>query len=169
MKPALLVIDVQKQFFKEDPETEKSLTRAMDYILGAIELFRKHNLPIVFIQHKEEEYDLVPGKEGFDLPDAFKVLPTDIRITKIYGNSFNQTGLGEQLKALGVDTLVLTGYCAEHCVLSTYRGAQDIDLHPILLRDSLASGSTENIRFVQNISQLISIGALDLFLQGLPS
>jgi nicotinamidase-related amidase len=168
MKPALLVIDVQKQFFKEDTETEKSLTRAMDYIIGAIEIFRKKNLPIVFVQHKEEEYDLVPGTEGFDLPDAFKVLPGDIRITKTYGNSFNQTGLTGQLKALGVDTVILTGYCAEHCVLSTYRGAQDIDLHPILLRNALASGSAENIRFVESISQIISIAALDLFIQALP-
>jgi nicotinamidase-related amidase len=35
----------------------------------------------------------------------------------------------------------MAGYCAEYCVLSTYRGAIDLDLNPILLRDALASGS----------------------------
>lgn len=169
MKPALLVIDVQKQFFKEDPETAKWLNSAVEYIQYAVPMFRKHKLPVIYIQHKEDESGLVPGFEGFDLPDAFEVLPEDIRITKTYGNSFNKTGLAEKLQELGVDTPILAGYCAEFCVLSTYRGALDLDLHPIILRDAIASSSKENIRFVEGISQLISIGALDHFLDALPT
>jgi hypothetical protein len=45
-------------------------------------------------------------------------------------------------------------------VLSTYRGAQDLDLTPIILRGSLASGSLENIKFVESISDIISYGVL---------
>lgn len=169
MKPALLVIDVQKQFFKDDPDTEKLLNSAVEYINYTIPMFREHNLPVVFIQHKEEESGLVPGNEGFDLPDAFKVLPGDLRITKTYSNSFNKTDLAKQLKDLGVDTPIITGYCAEFCVLSTYRGALDLDLHPIILRDAIASSTKKNIRFVENISQVISIGALHTFLDALPA
>jgi nicotinamidase-related amidase len=167
MKPALLVIDIQKQFFKEDPETERSLNSSVEYVNYVIPFFRKKNLPIVFIQHKEEESGLVPGYEGFDLPDAFKVEPGDIRITKTYGNSFNGTGLTEKLRSLGVDTVLLTGFCAEHCVLSTYRGAQDVDFTPIIIRGALASGDSENLRFVEKVSQVISVGALKAFLAAL--
>lgn len=167
MKPALLVIDIQKQFFKDDPDTERSLNGSIEYVNYVIPFFREKNLPIVFIQHKDEGDGLVPGFEGFDLPDAFKPLPGDIRITKTYGNSFNGTGLTDKLKALGVDTVLLTGYCAEHCVLSTYRGAEDLDLNPIIIRGSLASGDSENLRFVEKISQVISVGALKVFLAGL--
>lgn len=60
----------------------------------------------------------------------------------------------------GVDTVIVTGFCAEYCVLSTYRGAQDLDLRPIMLRDALVSDRLENIRFVESISDLISCGAL---------
>jgi len=169
MKPALLVIDVQKQFFKEGPDTAKSLDSAVYYISSAIHLFREQKLPIVFIQHKDEEEGLVPGTEGFDLPDAFEVLPGDLRITKTYGNAFIKTGLAEQLSALGVDTVILAGYCAEYCVLSSYRGAEDIDLNPILLLGSLASGVKENIRFVESISQVVSFGALTAFIKALPA
>lgn len=168
MKPALLVIDVQKEFFKDDPETARSLNNAVEYINEAVKLFRGQNLPIVYVQHMEEEDSLVPGSEGFELPDSFDVQPTDIRITKTYGNAFNKTDLTEKLKALGVDTLIITGYCAEWCVLSTTRGAMDLDLNPILLLGSIASGSQENIRFVESISHVISWGALEPFIKALP-
>jgi len=93
------------------------------------------------------------------------VLGSDLHITKTYGNAFNKTPLADELCALGVDTVILTGYCAEYCVLSTYRGAQDLDLTPIILRDTLASGSAENIAFVENINDSISFGALSKVLE----
>ncbi len=164
MKPALLVIDVQKEFFNHSPETERLLNGAIEYINEAVKLFRQRGYPIVYVQHMDESEGLVPGTEGFELPEAFDVQPGDIRVTKTYGNAFNKTGLGDQLKALGVDTLILTGYCAEWCVLSTCRGAEDLDFSPILLLGSIASGSKENIRFVESINETISFGALKAFI-----
>lgn len=45
MKPALLVIDVQKKFFHLNPTMTQSLNDALEYINAAIELFREKNLP----------------------------------------------------------------------------------------------------------------------------
>lgn len=117
------------------------------------------------MQHMEKEDGLVPGTEGFDLPEALKILPTDLHIVKTYGNSFNKTPLEEELRKLGVDTVIVTGFCAEYCVLSTCRGAEDVDLMPIVLRGSLASGSAENIRFVESINDVISYRALKKVLE----
>jgi len=160
MKPALLVIDVQKQFFKFDPTTAQSLDNAIEYINAAIDLFREKQLPIICIQHVDEENELVPGREDFELPEKLKISPSDLHIHKIYGNSFNKTLLKEKLQELGVDTVIITGFCAEYCVLSTYRGAEDLDLTPIVLRGSLASGVPENIKFVESISDIVSYGSL---------
>jgi len=93
------------------------------------------------------------------------ILPSDLHIEKTYGNSFNKTPLEERLRDLGVDTVIVTGFCAEYCVLSTYRGAQDLDLTPIVLRGSLASGNLENIKFVESISEIFSFGALEKVLE----
>ena len=60
-----------------------------------------------------------------------------------------------------VDTVIITGFCAEYCVLSTCRGAEDVDLTPILLRDALAGSTPENIGFVESIHDVISYGALE--------
>jgi nicotinamidase-related amidase len=168
MKPALLVIDVQKQFFLESETQKESLYNAVYFINEAVRLFRGQKLPIVYIQHSNKEDGVLPGTEGFELPDAFDVQSEDIRVVKTYGNAFNKTSLFDKLKALGVDTVILSGYCAEFCVLSTYRGAKDLDLNPILLVGSLASGVPENIRFVESVSQVISLGALAPFIKALP-
>jgi len=160
MKPALLVIDVQNEFFKGDPTTTQSLDNAIEYINAAIALFRERHLPIICVQHVDKENKLVPGEDGFELPDKLNILPSDLHIHKTYGNSFSRTSLEDKLRELGVDTVIITGFCAEYCVLSTYRGAEDLDLAPIVLRGSLASGIPENIKFVESISDMISYGAL---------
>ena len=160
MKPALLVIDVQKEFFKFGPATAQSLDEAIEYINAAVSLFRERSLPVICIQHMDEGEKLVPGEEGFGLPEALAILPSDLRIHKTYGNSFNKTSLEGELRDLGVDTVIITGFCAEHCVLSTCRGAEDLDLTPIILRGSLASSNLENIKFVESISDIMSYGVL---------
>jgi nicotinamidase-related amidase len=109
MKPALLIIDIQNEFFNNNQVCSDSLKSAIEYINAAIDLFRKKNLPIV-------------------------------------------------------DAVIVTGFCAEFCVLSTYRGAEDFDFKPIILKDSLASDNTEHIRFVEEISETISFGALKTLL-----
>jgi len=160
MKPALLVVDVQKDFFGINEMTMQSLNDAIEYINAAIALFREKGLPVISIQHIDEEDGLVPGAEGFDLPDSLHVLPEDVHIHKTYGNSFNKTPLLEELQKQVVDTVIVTGFCAEFCVLSTVRGAADVDIKPIILRGSLASVEPKNIPFVEAVNDVISYGAL---------
>ena len=164
MNPALLVVDVQKQFFNSSPTAAQSLNDAIEYINAAIALFREKDLPVICVQHVDEEEKLVPGEEGFGLPEELDILASDLHIHKTYGNSFNKTSLEDELRGLGVDTVIITGYCAEYCVLSTYRGAQDLDLTPIILRGSLASGNLKNLKFVESISDIISYGVLNKLL-----
>jgi nicotinamidase-related amidase len=160
MKPALLIIDCQKAFFQDNPAAAASLRAAAEYINAAIELFRAGDLPIIAIQHSNPEDNLMPGVEGFDLPDSLNILAGDLHIVKTYGNAFNKTPLREKLAERGVDTLILTGFAAEGCVTSTYRGAKDLDLTPILLRGSLVSARPELIPFVEGTQEIISYFAL---------
>jgi len=164
MKPALLVIDVQKKFFGDNLVMTQSLYDAIENINAAIALFRELNFPVVAIQHLDEEAGLEPGKEDFDLPDELNILDIDLRVQKRYMNAFNDTPLEDELRKLEVDTIVVTGFCAEYCVLTTCRGALDVDLNSMLLRGASASGILENIKFVESICDIISLGALRQFL-----
>jgi nicotinamidase-related amidase len=158
------VIDVQKAFFGLDPVMTQSLNRAIKYINAAIALFREKQLPVICVQHMNTDDNLVPGQEGFDVPESLHIVPSDVHIHKTYGNAFTKTPLAETLRDLGVDTVIVTGFCAEYCVLSTCRGAEDVDLTPIIFLGSLASDSLENIKFVESINDAISSGALKKFL-----
>ncbi|MBL0338775.1 MAG: isochorismatase family protein [Rhodospirillaceae bacterium] len=158
MKPALIVIDMQKAFYKG--QTAPSMDQACDYINAAIPLFRQKKLPVIWVQDMDKEDGVVPGVEGFELINPLKPQKSDKKIIKQYGNGFNKTDLKSFLDQSDIDTVILSGYCAENCVLSTYRGAQDLDFTAVMLRGSLASGKEENITFVENISQIISYGVL---------
>ena len=165
MKPALVIIDMQKEFYKSGGQTARSLNEAVEYINAAITLFREKHLPIFCVQHIDEKENLVPGEAGFELPDEMNIISSDIRIHKTYGNAFTKTALAGKLREQDIDTLIITGFCAEYCVLSTYRGAEDLDLTPILLRGALASSNLENIKFVESINEIISYEALKKVLE----
>jgi nicotinamidase-related amidase len=116
----------------------------------------------------EEDEGLARGVEGFDMSEAFDVQPGDLHLTKTYSNAFNKTDLHAQLKALGVDTLIVTGYCTEWCNLSTLRGSWALDYQPIVLLSAIASESKEGFTFVENNHSSISMGALQTFIKALP-
>lgn len=165
MKPALLVIDIQKDFFNNSPTTAQLLNNAIENINPVIALFREKGLPVICVQHMEPENGLVPGQEKYDLPDSLQILPSDLHIHKTYRNSFNKTPLAEKLAEMGVDTVFITGYCAQYCILSTIRGAMDLDLTPIVVKDCIAGDDPESVTFVENIDDLITYGALRKLLE----
>lgn len=163
MNLALMIIDLQKAYY--DEESKRSMDSACEYINAVLPLFRRANLPIFWIQHTDEEDGVLPGTEGFEFIDLLRPEEGDYRIHKKYGNSFNKTSCFNTMNEKNVDTVVITGYCAEYCVLSTYRGALDHDLTPVILKHAIASGNQKNLTFVENISELITYGILKKILE----
>jgi nicotinamidase-related amidase len=163
MKPALLVIDLQNAFCRGESASQMAV--AAEYINAALPLFREKKLPVVWIQHMDEEDGVVPGSPGFDFIPALKPLEGEFRIYKRYGNSFNKTDLHGILQAQGVDTVIVSGYCAEYCVVSTLVGALDLEYSPILYRGGIASGNAENRLAVERAYDVVTYGALKKFLE----
>jgi nicotinamidase-related amidase len=158
MNIALLVIDMQKAFFTN--AAKESMEKAAEYINYSVDLFREYNKKIFWIQDEDEEDGIIRETEGFEIIDLLKPEENEHRIIKHYGNGFNKTELLEIIVKEKIDTIIITGYCAEYCVLATYRGALDNDLIPIILKNAIASGNKENIKFVENISDIITIKIL---------
>ena len=163
MKLALMIIDMQKEYYQGGALSQ--MDRASEYINAVIPLFEKKNLPIIWVQDIDEEDGVVPGTEGFDLIDLLKPKTDSIIVHKRYGNSFNKTECDRILKEHGVDTVVLTGFCAEYCVSNTYRGAKDLDYFPVLLKNGIASVEEANKQFVENINETITYGMLKKILE----
>jgi len=158
MKPALLVIDVQQGCFQGEQDTVPPLKEACENINSVIDLFRKKDMPVVCIRHMDAKYGMTPGEKTFETVDFLDILPEDLHVNKTYGNAFNKTELADKLIGLGVDTVIPAGYCAEQCVLATCVGATDNDFMPIIIRGTLISHSVEQIKFVEDINDIMTEG-----------
>jgi nicotinamidase-related amidase len=158
MKLALMIIDMQKEFYVG--KTVSQMDRATEYINATIPLFEEKGLPIIWVQDVDPGDGVVPGTDGFEFIDSLQPKPDSIRIHKHYGNSFNKTDCDKILKEHEIDTVVMTGFCAEYCVLSTYRGAKDLDYFPVILKNGIASTEESHKEFVENISDTITHGML---------
>lgn len=153
-----MIIDMQKAYYQG--RTVPQMDAAVEYINAVIPLFKKKGLPIIWVYNEDEDDGAVPGKEPYEFIESLKPEAGDVKISKVYGNSFNKTEADKVLKENGIDTVVMTGFCAEYCVLSTYRGAKDLDYFPVLLKHGIASVEKENKEFVENISETITYGML---------
>ena len=162
-KQALLIIDLQKVSYRG--ESAIQMDAAVEYIQAALPLFRAKKLPIVWIQQMEEEDGTVPGTEPFELIAPLEPVESDYHIVKTYSNSFNKTDLHDILQREGVDTVIISGYCAEYCVTATLFGAEDRDYTAILYRGGIASGSKENLQAVEGAYAVISYEALKAWLK----
>ncbi|HVP96919.1 cysteine hydrolase family protein [Methanoregula sp.] len=125
MKQALLVIDVQNEYFTGKlpvtfPEGSlANIKKAMDHAQGA-------SIPVVVIQHTNTAPDALTfqkGTPGWELHDEIKRRPADIVIEKNLPGSFTGTGLGEWLEKNAITTLVIAGYMTQMCCDTTARQA----------------------------------------------
>jgi nicotinamidase-related amidase len=161
MKPALLVIDIQKAFM---PMMSADKEMAMEYINALIELFRKQGYPVIRVYHTSEEYGVTPGTEGFEYPETVKILPTDPKVLKTYGDGFNKTDLDKVIKATGSNTLFLCGLSATGCVLATWIGAQNHDYKAFMVKGAIISPSAEYTKNVEQMFDAVSYEVVQLLL-----
>ncbi len=153
-----MIIDMQKAYYSGP--TVSQMDAAAEYINYIIPKFEEKGLPVVWVYNLDEEDGAVPGNAAFEFIDELKPAESHIKIHKTYGNSFNKTDCDAILKEHGIDTIIMTGFCAEYCVLSTYRGAKDLDYFPVILKNGIASAKDANKEFVENISETLTAGVL---------
>ena len=99
MKPALLVVDVQKAFFERDPVTSRSLEDAVEYINAAIALFRNRVCRSSASSKWRRRTASSRVETGFEVPDHVDVLASDVHIHKTYGNAFNKNAAARRVAA----------------------------------------------------------------------
>ena len=163
IKPALLVIDIQNAFLPMIPEQEKMI--AMEYINGLIDLFRKNGYPVFRIYQFSEEYGVKPGTPGFEFPETVRVLPTDPKVVKNYGDGFNKTDLDKIIRETGSNTLFLCGLSAVGCVLATKTGAENHDYKAFMVKNAIMSHNSEYTKNVEIMFDAVSYDVVQLLIE----
>lgn len=124
MKQALLVIDVQNEYFTGHlPVTYPH--GSLENILTAMDQAHESQVPIAVIQHTNPDgaSTFRKGMNGWELHDEIKCRHADIVIEKHLPGSFTGTGLLDWLKEEGITTVAITGYMTQMCCDSTARQA----------------------------------------------
>lgn len=136
-KAVLLVVDVQVGVVG----TAWEAPRIIENIVLAVEKARRHGLPIIWVQHADQE--LVYGSADWQWVPALSPAADEIRIYKEFNSSFEQTPLDETLAQLGTTHILLAGAATNWCIRATAYGALDRGYDLTLIKDAHTTGSIE--------------------------
>ncbi|MGE4420879.1 MAG: cysteine hydrolase family protein [Pseudodesulfovibrio sp.] len=146
MKTALLLIDLQNDYFPggrmELVGSEAASARAAQ----ALRLFRERGLPVFHVCHealKEGATFFLPGTAGADIHASVTPVDGEQVITKHYPNSFRETDLLDRLRAAGATRLAVAGMMTHMCLDAGVRAAVDLGFECAVLSDASATRDLE--------------------------
>lgn len=146
MKKALLVIDVQNEYFTGKlPVTNSS--ESLDNILKAMDKSKEKGIPICVIQHTNKTEDAVTFRKDspeWELHDEVAKRPYDLLIEKNLPGSFTGTNLESWLKSNGITCLTIAGYMTHICCDTTARQAYHLGFSVEFLSDATGTISIKN-------------------------
>jgi nicotinamidase-related amidase len=148
---ALLVMDYQNGILGRLPEADELLARAQE----TIELLRSRGVTIGYVRVGFADGEKPGGRMGAratpemlamlhaDAPgtqihDQIAPRDGDIVVRKVRVGPFGTTDLDSQLRARGIDTLILAGLSTSGVVLSAVRDGHDRDYRLIVVSDLTA-------------------------------
>jgi nicotinamidase-related amidase len=125
MKRALLVIDVQNEYFTGKlPVTYP--VGSFENILKVIDVAKDNNIPIIVVQHTSLQNNAETFKKGskeWEIHDQISNRGYNYLIEKHLPGSFTGTNLEEVLEKNEIDTVVICGYMTQMCCDTTSRQA----------------------------------------------
>jgi nicotinamidase-related amidase len=125
MNKALLVIDLQNDYFPDGKFPLWNTAAVLANIEQAIKRARAQEIPVILIQHiANPTMGIAPffnqGTDGARIhPSILTAAPDAPIVVKEYADSFVETNLAEILSGLGVEELLVSGMMTQNCVTHT--------------------------------------------------
>jgi nicotinamidase-related amidase len=146
MKKALLVIDVQNEYFTGKLPVSHP-TGSLDNIFKAMDAAAQQRLPVVVIQHSTDS-PVAPlfrkGSPEWELLPEIAHRPYNLLVEKHLPGSFTNTNLDAWLRTAGVDTVVIAGYMTQMCCDTTARQAFHLGFSVEFLSDATGTLTIKN-------------------------
>ncbi|WP_267406287.1 MULTISPECIES: cysteine hydrolase family protein [unclassified Chryseobacterium] len=168
---ALLIIDVQNDYFPGGKMTLVNADGAGQKTKELLAAYRAKGKPVIHIQHIATNAGatfFLPNTAGAEINALVTPKSGEKVIVKHYPNSFRDTDLLQYLKSIGVKNLTITGMMTDVCVVSTTRAAFDFGFNNTVITDATATrdrtlnGKTVSAANVQKsyLAGLNSLGGL---------
>lgn len=152
MTTALLIIDVQQALCSGEYECFE-IGRVINTINDLSARARKAGVPVVLIQHEEEDGLLKHGVPGWQLAEGLQTSPEDHRVRKTTGDSFYQTNLQQLVPVQDFERLVICGLQTDYCVNATVRQALKLGYDVVLAADAHSTVDNGNLTAEDIISE----------------
>lgn len=146
MNKALIIIDIQNDYFEGGAFALVNPTQASLKAKELLEYFRKNSMPVFHVQHiniKDGATFFLPNTSGMQIHENVKPLEDEIIITKNYPNSFLKTNLKSELEKQNIKELIICGMMSHMCVDSTTRAAFDLGFDCTVVHDACTTRDLE--------------------------
>ena len=145
-KPALLMIDIQREYFDRDstlwiPDGPVVLERLAGLLVEA----RHIGTGVVHVQHHESPGADVfaPGTPAVETMDEVAAAGDETVVVKHLPGAFDGTSLDAVLEQLGARTIVIAGFMTHMCCDTTAREAHARGFDVVFLTDGTATRDLE--------------------------
>ncbi len=142
MDDALIVIDIQNDYFPGGAMELEGATAAERVASELVGRFRRAGRPVVHVRHENvgaAATFFLPGTSGAQIRTLVSPLPNETVLTKLYPNAFRETGLADRLEDLGARRLTFCGMMTHMCVDTSVRAAFDRGFDCSLAADACAT------------------------------
>ena len=139
MKRALLVIDVQNEYFAGGQLPITHPHGHLENVLRVMDAATDAEVPIVVVQHAFPQPEMPffqRGTPGWELHPEVSSRPRDLLVEKNLPGSFTGTDLEAWLRERGLDTVTIAGYMTHMCCDTTARQAAHRGLKVEFLSDA---------------------------------
>ena len=146
MKQALLLIDIQNDYFDGGTMTLVNADRASKNAKLLLEAFRSKKLPVIHIQHIATKADatfFLPETFGVEIHKNVRPVADEKVIVKHFPNSFRETELLDVLREHEITDLIVAGMMTHMCIDATTRAAKDLGYNCTLIGDACATRNLE--------------------------
>jgi nicotinamidase-related amidase len=142
MKTALILIDIQNDYFPGGAMELAGMNQAAAQAQALLAAFRQARRPIFHVQHLAPGPGAAffrPDTPGVEIHESVRPLPGEAVVRKHYPNAFRDTGLLEVLQAAGVDEVIICGAMSHMCIDASTRAAFDYGLTCTVIHDACAT------------------------------
>jgi nicotinamidase-related amidase len=146
MSTALVLVDIQNDYFPGGKMTLVNIERAADNAARLLEHFRRTGQPTFHIQHTWEDASapfFVAGTHGAGIHERVAPRPGEQLVVKHFPNSFRESRLLDELRAVGADRLAICGAMSHMCIDATTRAAADLGFDCLVAHDACATTHVE--------------------------
>ncbi|MBU0941280.1 MAG: cysteine hydrolase [Bacteroidetes bacterium] len=145
MSKALIIIDIQNDYFENGAMELVGALEASEKAKQVLSKFRENNLPIIHIQHLASASGtfFLPNTSGQEIHKNVTPLSGEKLIIKNYPNSFRETELLDYLQSISVTELVFVGMMTHMCIDATVRAAKDYNFECTLISNATATRDLE--------------------------